>query len=301
MSHQLDQAKVWTNREGLQIPVDTMSGRYALNAYRLLERSATEVVCRYSLYLGTISMPSEGTVAFDAIEAEIGRQIDRMQHDPLGWLHDKPLMQALLGRVQADGVQYNAPASPPDDEPVTGYDLPPFERTGPARQIPADVRKPGDESIVFIASTGDCEDYGIKAVFVGNRQAAYQYAAEHDRYAIAPLEIDELDDSSIGDGVGREYPVPFTEITYHTEIDLDVIDVVSDWRPRLEIRQAGAQPPTTEKTAIRRHSREPDRLVIQTVGPEYQLDEVQALHRTTVTETLASLMGADKTLTEGDK
>jgi hypothetical protein len=302
MAHPLDQSDIWTNRDGLHVQVNTMSGDHALNAYRRMERNVVDIVLWYSIYLmHSLRTPGESTVAFEAMEDYVNREIDRMQSDAIGWLRDKPLMKALLARVpdgHVAGVDTEItevtllPVAP-------SYSLPEFKQAEPAPEIPAIVRKSGDESLIFVVSVGDHEDHEILGVLVGNRRAALQFAAEYDRYHVYNrADVEEWPDHSLTGGGVREYSVPFTEIAYHTEIDLETGEVVGDWCPATTIRQRTPTPISTEKYPIKRHRFQSDRVVIATAGPEHQLMEVKRTHREAVVTTMASILEADK---EGDK
>lgn len=301
MAHPLDQSDFWTNRDGLPIQVSTMSERYALNAYRLMERNAIEIAFKYSVYLGTVSMPDADTVAFDAVEAGINREIDQMQTNVLNWLRDKPLMKALLARISEHAASVDVVIEAillPETAP---YSLPPFNQAKPAPVISADVRKPGDEGTVFLVSAGVAEDYEVLAAFVGNRRAALQFAAEYNRYArYVEAVVEEVPDGSIAGGDAREYPTPFTRITYRTEIDLETGEVVSNWQPATAIRTGAVPSIETKKEPVtRRHYG--NGVVITTIGPEHQLMDVKRAHREAVVMTRASILETDQIFNEGEK
>lgn len=298
MPHPLDQSGMWANREGLSIQVSTMSSAYALNAYRMMERNALAIALKYSIYLGTISRPSEDTVAFDLVEAEINSEIDRMQADPVEWLRGKPLMKALADRF-SDTPAVDPRHAPNEAAEARGeFTLPWLDRKPVAPGVPADVNSPGDEQLVFLVVSSDPEDCEVKAAFVGNRRAALQFINEHNRYATHfPVQLGWVKDHAGGGGGVRVYPAVYTEVQYATLLDAETGEVLNSWSTIVGVVADGGSPEIKSENNLLTQPRfRPDRVQITTNGPEYQLDEVEWAHRYRIVNTQASIRKI-----EGDK
>lgn len=79
------------------------------------------------------------------------------------------------------------------------------------------TEQPGDEHLVFIVTSGSYSDYGIRAVFVGNRAAAVQFADQYDRINTDKAEVEEHDDVGSG-GRARVYYPTYPVIQYTTTV-----------------------------------------------------------------------------------
>lgn len=182
-------------------------------------------------------------------------------------------------------------------------DLEPYELPGLALRMlqyatgfTSDDRKyqPGDEHKVFIVTSGDYADYGIRKVFVGNREAAHLWAAQFDRcegYGAAEVEEHE-DDSADSAGAVKQYRTPFVVVKYRTDIAAETAKVTLN----LATAQVSADrinPMVTDEYVVG-NRRLPDYVRITTTGQDADLATVDELHsarvaniRATIKESLA--------------
>lgn len=287
--HALDQGAIWTDKNGNPHLIKDMSGAYALNAYNLLKRNAQVIGMKYAVYLSTLQMPDVDTVAFDIVEAGVFRQLDQIQSDVESWLLDKPLVKALADRVEADAVK---------TADVRGRDLvklefpdfielPTLQTVPPVVDSPNWDYRPGDERMVFVATSGEYEDQTTVGVFVGNRRAAYRFAAEYNRYE-GGADVEEWDDNSDGNYAARRYPDPYTEVKFLTSVEFDSGRIFA--RQTITNVRQGDDPQitvTAEQSDVRRGV---SAVRVTTIGPEYKLAEVKSAHHQRVLATRNSIL-----------
>jgi hypothetical protein len=96
--HVIDQAETWTDINGIEHRLADMEPRYCRNVAAFLMRRADEIAFRYGLMLARVPLPDMDTVAFDIVDADIGRETELFV-DPAAWLADKPLLKALRERA----------------------------------------------------------------------------------------------------------------------------------------------------------------------------------------------------------
>lgn len=297
----LNQADIWADKEGVTHQIEQMSGRYALSVYNFLLSKAQTIGIKYGIVLASKSLPDEGTAAFSIVAASIDREHERIAQDCRGWIMDKPLMRALmarveLGRITREQAGYVPPTEPlplnfkpyvaePFDVKPQGFDLD-EERFG---------QRPGDETKVFLANRADYESVEVEAVFVGNRLAAYQYAGERERYGEdCTIEITEWDDHADDSGVFgmyaqiRKYHEPWTEITYRTSVNLETGEVDDDARAQIRVRNDIRPDTRTEKEADGGRGRL--NAVISTHGPDTAIEQLRHLHAANVNHIRANVL-----------
>lgn len=294
----LNQGNTWTDKEGVEHPIEDMSGRYALNVYNYLLSKAQVIGFRYGLFLASMNLPDSDTVAYDHVMDDIDREHHKIGENPRAWLKDKPLMRALIARVAIDRITREQAGYVPATEPNSPLSFPPYvapefmrkpygfdldeERFG---------QRPGDETRVFVVNNSDYNDTSIVAVFVGNRLAAYRYEGEYNRYNCC--DVTEWDDNAAGGTHGmyaqiRKYRDPWTQLSYRTSVDLETGNVTTDWPIKVSVRNDVDPGFTTEKDADGGRGR--FNAVITTAGPESQAEQLRHLHAANVNTIRANVL-----------
>lgn len=97
----LDQDEFWTDGQGHTHRIAQMEPRYCRNVIAFLQRRADELADAYGLLLMTIGLPGESTQAYLSVTDGISAEMEVMA-DPIGWLNEKPLLQALQHQVGQD-------------------------------------------------------------------------------------------------------------------------------------------------------------------------------------------------------
>ena len=298
MSHQLNQGTVWVDKDGNKHLIRNMSGRYALNAHNMMQRNAQIIAFKYTSYLMMVPLPDGDTAAFDMVSSDIDRELERIRTDALGWLLDKPLMQALMNRVIAEAVPKGViedtnPSIARIDMPEE-HILPGFEVKPPVEDKAEWAQQPGDEIRVFLVVSGDYESRSPDAVFVGNRLAAHRYAAEINRYNTwADADVDVMDDSCIGGsltyGQIRKYPTSITLIKYTTLVEFGTARIDRQ-NVTLGVSQADDPQIKVEASQVSGRRGQQDLVEIVTTGPEGSLENVKRSHYSRVASTRASIL-----------
>lgn len=293
----LDQNLVWRDRNGVEHPIAEMDGRYALNVYEYLKRTHRAVAFRYFASLGSMRMPDEHTAAYDIVSDAVAREMELIREKPFHWLLDKPLMRALAARVMQDRVERGTYERVAVEAPSTLPDLyrAPEFHVRPPVEIDRDAcgQRPGDESKVFLVLVGEYDDRVVDAVFVGNRPAAYRYAAERDRYRkFNDVEVDEWDDHADGGskvyGQIRRYLDPWTRVEFRTHVDLETGKVVHEAAVDTETMN-GVEPSIESRTEpVGRRGRFQASVV--STGPDDRIDELRRTHADAVNQIRASVM-----------
>ena len=140
-------------------------------------------------------------------------------------------------------------------------------------QDTSDVKqRPGDEHDVYLVTSGAGEDYTVESVFVGNRPAAYRYAAEFNRQGVGLASVEAEFDAAVGVVAAREYAEPYTRVTYTTQVSRDTGTVLT--RP-VNVRVSQDGDPTVRVDTA--HSDEI--VVVETSGPDHLLGEIRKTHR----------------------
>lgn len=98
MTHYLNDDEWWTDSNKVKHAISDMPADYAQNIYNLLTRKADKIAAEYSLYLARTTMPN-GDMAADAVERAIDGEVAQMRDNVYLWLTSKPLMQALMWRM----------------------------------------------------------------------------------------------------------------------------------------------------------------------------------------------------------
>lgn len=105
MTHFLDDPDWWTDNQKTKHAIKDMPGDYAQNIYNLLVRKAGSLATSYSVYLASITMPDEDSMAFDSVDRAMTEEIEAMQANVYQWLTNKPLMQSLKWRIDNQPLQ----------------------------------------------------------------------------------------------------------------------------------------------------------------------------------------------------
>jgi hypothetical protein len=101
VTHFLDDPNWWTDNQNNRHAISDMPGDYAQNIFNLLVRKAEQLASSYTLYLASVTPPVEGSYAADRYEREVDGEIALMGDNVYEWLTNKPLMQALRWRIDA--------------------------------------------------------------------------------------------------------------------------------------------------------------------------------------------------------
>lgn len=293
----LDQAERWVDKNEVTHDIATMDGRYALNVYNWLKSRAMQIGFHYALNLAGMRLPDEDTVAYLAVVEAIEREQARISDDPDGWIKDKPLMRALLARVAIDRITRDQAGYIPPTSPLPAKFVP-YEaklfKIPPEGDLDGEVygQRPGDEERVFVViEPGGYDDAdSIKAVFVGNRLAAYRFEVEANRYH-AGYEVTELDDNHAGGpglyGQIRKYNTPWTQVKYTTIVNLSTGEVVRDDDVVTEARIDEPKMGTTKDA-----QGHPGKfnVVIRTTGPDLDIEAVRQYHTHAVNTIRANVL-----------
>lgn len=296
----LNQADIWADKEGVTHQIEQMSGRYALSVYNFLLSKAQTIGIKYGIVLASKSLPDEGTAAFSIVAASIDREHERIAQDCRGWIMDKPLMRALMGRVELGRVTREQAGYVPPTEPLPlnfkPYVAKPFDVKPKGFDLDEEKfgQRAGDETRVFIVKDSDYESTEVIGVFVGNRLAAYRYVGEIERYDTHNIIVDEWDDHADDSGMFgmyaqiRKYRPAWTRVSYRTSVNLDTGDVETDRSPEVEVRNDIEPDIYTEKDS--EGSRGRLKAVISTYGPDTAIEQIRHLHATHVNQIRASVL-----------
>lgn len=293
----LDQAEVWIDKNEVRHDISTMDGRYALNVYNWLKSRAMQIGFHYALNLAGMRLPDEDTVAYLHVTDAIEREQARISEDPESWIKDKPLMRALIARVAVDRITRDQAGYIPPTSPLPAKFVK-FEAKQFAVMAEAEVdevQRPGDEQRVFLAiEPGDYDSpESVLAAFVGNRVAAYRYAAEHNRYELGGIQVAEWDDNNAGQTEGmygqiRRYRDPWTEVEYKTLVNLETAEVVTDYDPVTRVRNDVDPQMKTDKEADGLRGRY--NVFIKTTGPDYEIEALRTRHAHAVNTIRANVL-----------
>lgn len=292
----LDQADVWVDKNEVTHQIETMDGRYALNVYNWIKSRAQHIGFRYAVHLAGIRLPDEATVAYLHVTDAIDREQKRIADNAEAWIKDKPLMRALIARVAIDRITKDQAGYVPPTSPLPAkfetYQAKPFVTLEP-REV-TEEQRPGDETRVFLV-VEMAEDYDgrdeVVAVFVGNRVAAYRYAAEMDKFSTV-TEVKEMDDHHAGGpglyGQIRRYRDPWTEVQYKTIVNLETAAIVTDYDPTTCVRND--VDPGISFTREADGPRGRYNVVLETVGPDTRLQDIRTLHANNVNTIRANVL-----------
>ena len=92
---------VWTTRDGCELPIHSMTRDHAANIVAMLRRGVDGYYDAALHDAVTMAASARGEMASDIAEGALD-EISRMS--PLEWLHDQPLVRALLGRAGGYGA-----------------------------------------------------------------------------------------------------------------------------------------------------------------------------------------------------
>lgn len=94
--------ETWTDASGREHRIADMEIRYCRNVVAFLERRAVALAQASALDVFHMPLPAEDTAAFDAVWSDLEREWDMQDHNPVGWLNEKPLLKALRYRFEGD-------------------------------------------------------------------------------------------------------------------------------------------------------------------------------------------------------
>lgn len=87
----LHQSEVWVDANGVEHYIPFMSPRHKRNVVKFLERNASTICTHVALDI----MSQTHMITGEQALIEIDRGIERMEQNPVDWIHDLPLMEAL--------------------------------------------------------------------------------------------------------------------------------------------------------------------------------------------------------------